>query len=183
MFLGIQLGYATIRTLTDTYVRNCVGDIRALRPTAIVGVPAVWELIRKGILAKVKASGPVSSTIFNVALSIKRLAGNDSIIGNVLDSLVFKTVKEATGGRLSWGVNGGAPLSLDTQEFLSLTLAPIIAGYGMTETTAFVFLVLSDSRANPELSQTLCGPFARVFPVWSRRRSRSFVRDQARRFR
>ena len=49
------MGYGTVKTLTDTSVRNCVGDIRAFRPTILIGVPAVWELIRKGIVAKVKA--------------------------------------------------------------------------------------------------------------------------------
>jgi len=54
----------------------------------------------------------------------------------VLDALVFKRVKEATGGRLRLCMNGAAPIAKDTQEFLSTAVAVMINGYGMTETSA-----------------------------------------------
>jgi len=54
----------------------------------------------------------------------------------LLDAVVFKKVKEATGGRLRLCMNGAAPIAKDTQEFISMTIAPLINGYGMTETTA-----------------------------------------------
>lgn len=37
------MGYATIKTLSDLSVRNCVGDMREWKPTLMVGVPTVWE--------------------------------------------------------------------------------------------------------------------------------------------
>ena len=37
---GISIGYGSPRTLTDSSVRNCKGDIRELRPTLMAGVPA-----------------------------------------------------------------------------------------------------------------------------------------------
>jgi long-chain acyl-CoA synthetase len=57
---------------------------------------------------------------------------------SVLDALVFKKVKEATGGRLRFCMSGAAPIARDTQEFISLTICPVIMGYGMTETAAYV---------------------------------------------
>ncbi|KAL8280471.1 hypothetical protein RQP46_007119 [Phenoliferia psychrophenolica] len=144
IFLGIQMGYGTVKTLTDTSVRNCVGDIRAFRPTILIGVPAVWELIRKGIVVKVKAGGRLKEAVFNFAFNLKKSVGRKSYIAQILDAVVFKAVKEATGGRLQYGVNGGAPLSRDTQEFLSTALVMIIQGYGMTESTALSCILHPD---------------------------------------
>jgi long-chain acyl-CoA synthetase len=50
LYWGGTLGYGTIRTLSDTSVRNCAGDIRELKPTVLVGVPQVWETVKKGIV-------------------------------------------------------------------------------------------------------------------------------------
>jgi len=54
----------------------------------------------------------------------------------ILDAVVFKKVKQATGGRLRFCMNGAAPLAKETQDFISMAITPIIKGYGMTETTA-----------------------------------------------
>jgi long-chain acyl-CoA synthetase len=50
---GVRIGYGRIKTLSDQSVRGCLGDMRELKPTLMVGVPAIWETIRKGILSKV----------------------------------------------------------------------------------------------------------------------------------
>jgi long-chain acyl-CoA synthetase len=52
-YAGLPIGYGRVKTLTDASVRNCKGDINTFRPSIMFGVPAVWETIRKGILAKV----------------------------------------------------------------------------------------------------------------------------------
>ena len=56
-FIGCTIGYGRIKTLTDTSVRGCLGDLREFRPTIMIGVPAIWETIRKGIITKVSQSG------------------------------------------------------------------------------------------------------------------------------
>ncbi|GAA6044467.1 hypothetical protein JCM8097_004468, partial [Rhodosporidiobolus ruineniae] len=141
MYVGVPMGYGMIKTLSDQSVRHCVGDIRAWQPTLMVGVPAVWEQIRKGIISKAAAGGKLKNSLFHGALSLKHatrpipLVG--SVVGGVLDAVVFKAVKQATGGRLKFVINGGAGLSESTHEFLQLTLTPYtIQGYGGTETTA-----------------------------------------------
>lgn len=47
----------------------------------MVGVPAVWELIRKGIMAKVEKSGGAKKSIFNKALTMKEFATAKGIPG------------------------------------------------------------------------------------------------------
>jgi hypothetical protein len=43
LHVGVPMGYATIKTLSDISVRNCVGDMREWKPTLMIGVPTVWE--------------------------------------------------------------------------------------------------------------------------------------------
>ncbi|GAA5961406.1 hypothetical protein JCM21900_004900 [Sporobolomyces salmonicolor] len=141
LYVGIPMGFGNVKTLTDTSVRHCVGDIRAFKPTIMTGVPAVWELIRKGILSKVTSGGRLKSSIFHGAVMAKTWTKRLPIVGSVVDAVtervVFSQVKAATGGQLKYGINGGAPLSRETQEFLSTVLTPnFIQGYGMTESCA-----------------------------------------------
>jgi long-chain acyl-CoA synthetase len=50
LYSGASLGYGSARSLTDTMVKNCPGDLRALKPTLMAGVPAVWvSLLYKSI--------------------------------------------------------------------------------------------------------------------------------------
>ncbi|GAA5934830.1 hypothetical protein JCM3775_001645 [Rhodotorula graminis] len=136
MFVGARMGYGNVKTLTDASVRNCLGDIRTLQPTIMVGVPAVWETIRKGIVSKVRASGALKSRVFDLGVAAKRFGGRGSFLGNLADKVVFEAVKQGTGGKLKYAMSGGAPISKETQEFLSIALVLIIQGYGMTESTA-----------------------------------------------
>ncbi|KAF8331604.1 long-chain-fatty-acid-CoA-ligase [Amanita rubescens] len=131
LFVGVPSGYGRVKTLTDASVRNCKGDISAFRPSIMVGVPAVWETIRKGILQKVNASGGVRKTLFHGAMAAKK-AGTP-IISQLADSIVLAGVRAATGGRLRYALSGGAAVSKETQEFLTTALVTLLQGYGMTE--------------------------------------------------
>ncbi|KAH8921775.1 acetyl-CoA synthetase-like protein [Atractiella rhizophila] len=137
LYLGVSIGFGTVKTLTDTSVRNCLGDIREFKPSILVGVPAVWELIRKGITGRVKSGGALKERVFNLALGAKRLSKympfGINPLGMLADMIVFKQVRQATGGQLQYAMNGGAPLSGDTQEFLNIALVTMLQGYGLTE--------------------------------------------------
>ena len=126
VFVGMCSGYGRVKTLTDQSVRNCKGDIKAFRPTIMVGVPAIWELIRKGILSQVNSSGAVRKSMFNGAMTVKR--ANVPVLKNVADSVVFTKIRQATGGRLRVALSGGAALSRETQEFLNIALVTLIQG-------------------------------------------------------
>ncbi|KAK6852389.1 hypothetical protein PG990_010038 [Apiospora arundinis] len=137
IFWGTTMGYGNPKTLSDTSVRNCAGDIREFKPSVLVGVPAVWESVKKGITAKVAASGAVSQNLFWAAMWAKsKLMGAGLPGSGLLDAIVFKKIKEATGGKLKLCLNGGGPVSRDTQHFISMAIAPMIIGYGLTETNA-----------------------------------------------
>jgi long-chain acyl-CoA synthetase len=137
IYWGGTMGYGGIKTISDASVRNCKGDIREFRPTILVGVPAVWETVKKGILAKVNAGSALTKTLFWNAMHAKSFLLGTGLPGaGVLDALVFSKVKEATGGRLRICMNGGGPIAKDTQRFISMAVTPMIVGYGLTETSA-----------------------------------------------
>ncbi|KAI9775862.1 MAG: long-chain fatty acid-CoA ligase [Geoglossum umbratile] len=137
LYWGGIMGYGNPKTLSDSSVRNCNGDIREFRPTILVGVPAVWETVKKGIISKVNQGSPILRNLFWGALSAKRFLMATGLPGvSILDAVVFKKVKEATGGRLRICMNGGGPIAKDTQNFISMAITPMIGGYGLTETSA-----------------------------------------------
>merc|ERR1711939_213769 len=137
LFVGATLGYGSVRTISDTNMKNSKGDIREFRPTIMVGVPAVWETVRKGILTKVAQSNPIKRKLFWAAYNGKVFAQNNKIplLGGLLDP-IFKQIKDATGGRLKFCLSGGAAVSKETQDFITAVICPMIIGYGMTETCA-----------------------------------------------
>lgn len=130
-FVGMKTGYGRVKTLTDASVRQCKGDIVTFRPSIMVGVPAVWEQIRKGITTKVNASGTLKKAIFNGAMAAKK--ADVPGLSQLADAAVLNNIKQATGGRLRLALSGGAALSKETQEFLSVALVTMLQGYGMTE--------------------------------------------------
>ena len=137
LYWGGTMGYGSPKTLSDGSVRNCKGDIREFQPTILVGVPAVWESVKKGIIAKVNGGSVVVRNLFWSALAAKSFLMSSGLPGTaILDAVVFKKIKDATGGQLRVMMNGGGPVARDTQRFLSLAITPMISGYGLTETAA-----------------------------------------------
>ncbi|KAI9275407.1 hypothetical protein BY458DRAFT_454713 [Sporodiniella umbellata] len=133
IFWGATLGYGSVRTLTDASVRNCKGDIKEFRPTLMTGVPAVWESIRKGVLSKLSSASPKAQKLFYKAYATKAWLLERHLPTGFIDKVVFNKIKDQVGGRLRFALSGGAPMSIETQKFLSVTVCPILVGYGMTE--------------------------------------------------
>ncbi|KAE9381137.1 acetyl-CoA synthetase-like protein [Stipitochalara longipes BDJ] len=137
LYWGATMGYGSPRTLSEANVRNCKGDIQELKPTLLIGVPAVWETVKKGIIANVSRGGKIVESVFWTAFYTKKFLMASGLPGSfLLDSIVFNKVKEATGGRLRFCFNGAAPIARETQEFISLAVTPMVSGYGSTETSA-----------------------------------------------
>ena len=45
-----------------------------------------------------------------------------------MDNSVFKKIQDGTGGNLKIAISGGAPMAVETQEFLCVTLCQIVQG-------------------------------------------------------
>lgn len=153
---GGCLGYANVKTLTDTSCRNCKSDLAEFRPTIMVGVAAVWESVRKGVLAKVSQVPAWKQKLFWGAFRAKQALANYKIPGGGVFDVVFKEIKLATGGELRVVLNGGSPISKDAQVFISTLIAPMLLGYGLTETCANT-TVLDHNNFEYDVAGTLTG--------------------------
>ncbi|KAF9926894.1 long-chain fatty acid-CoA ligase [Linnemannia zychae] len=143
--MGCRLGFARARTLMDDAVAPTagsgrskgVGDLKALRPTLMAGVPTIWERIRKGMLAEVAKQSLPIRTLFHAALNTKwaivQATGSENFVTNMIDSVVFSKARELVGGRLRLTLTGGAGISDETHRFLSMVMCYVISGYGLTE--------------------------------------------------
>jgi long-chain acyl-CoA synthetase len=64
--------------------------------------------------------------LFDVGMSVKR--AQVPVLTGVVDNVIFSAVKDQTGGRLRFVLSGGAALSVETQEFLSMALVQVLQG-------------------------------------------------------
>lgn len=107
-YWGSCIGYATVKTLTKSSVKNCQGDLQEFKPTIMVGVAAVWETVRKGILNQIDdlpfLTKKIFWTTYNAKLNMERFRIPG---GGILGNLIFKKIRTATGGQLRYLLNGG----------------------------------------------------------------------------
>ena len=115
-------------------LRRIRDRLQEFRPTIFFGVPALYELMYRNLLARVEAEGRLAmlQAWQKRLLRVKRLTGVN------LAPLVFRQIHKALGGRLRFLVCGGAALNPQTaRDFFSLGL-PLIQGWGMTEAATAV---------------------------------------------
>lgn len=137
-YWGGVVGYANVKTITDASCRNCEGDMKSFKPTIMVGVAAVWEAVKKGIISQIEKQPSTTQKIFWAAYHAKETSKKYHIplIPSLIDSIIFKKIKAATGGNIRIMLNGGSPISGETQRFINNTIGPMLIGYGLTETVA-----------------------------------------------
>ncbi|CAN7992988.1 unnamed protein product, partial [Ixodes hexagonus] len=140
MTFGLRIGYSSPFTLTDqgtALMPNTLGDATVLRPTVMVAVPLLLNRIRKAVEQQVSSKGACSRGLFDFAISYKTFWRTKGFTTPLLNRIVFRKTRKILGGRLKAIVSGSAPLSSETQTFLTNCLdCPIVQGYGLTETTA-----------------------------------------------
>lgn len=113
-----------------------------LRPTALIGVPAVWEAIHRRIIDGVEARGPVFHAAFDQLRELNRRLERDS--GLNLGSILFRQAHMALGGRLRLAVSGGAALPRRVAEFFTEIGLPLLEGYGLTEAAPVISVAHPD---------------------------------------
>ncbi|MBV8358809.1 MAG: AMP-binding protein [Deltaproteobacteria bacterium] len=116
-----------------------------VRPTALIGVPALWEAVHRRILDQVEAGGPFYMAAFDRLRDFNRRLGNDYHLN--LGHLIFRPAHTALGGRLKLAVSGGAALPPRVAQFFSDIGIKLLEGYGLTESAP----VLSVARPDEPL--------------------------------
>ena len=144
-YWGAIAGYANVQTLSDRSCKNCYGDIKSFKPTFMVGVAAVWENLKTDIMSIVDNLSISDQQSFwssynlisnSNLISISNLISNSNSNSSFPSSIMNKIKNDTTGGNLKFLLNGGSQISGETQRFLSNSIAPMLLGYGLTETCA-----------------------------------------------
>jgi long-chain acyl-CoA synthetase len=102
---------------------DMVGAIRRHRCTILVGVPRLYNLIRKAVMDNLRAS-PVGRLLYWLSASVDRPG---------FSRAVMLPVQKKFGGALRQLVSGGAPLDRDVARDLTVMGFEVLEGYGMTE--------------------------------------------------
>ncbi|MDR1831902.1 MAG: AMP-binding protein [Fusobacteriaceae bacterium] len=96
--------------------------------TVIIGVPRIYELLHKGIMAQINRRF-LTRTLFNWCKKINSFT---------LNKIIFGKVGRELGGAIKLLVSGGAKLDAGIGQNLYTLGLPVIEGYGLTETSPLI---------------------------------------------
>jgi long-chain acyl-CoA synthetase len=146
-----------------TSIRHVKRDLQTYRPRYMVGVPRLWESIYEGVQKQFREQPANKQKLIHFFLNqsqeyieARRVAEGVSLgnmhpsrterltarlRANLLrpvhalgDRIVYKKVREATGGNVEFLVSGGGSLAEHLEDFFEIIDVTILGGYGLTET-------------------------------------------------
>ncbi|WP_437875997.1 AMP-binding protein [Sorangium sp. So ce513] len=121
--------------------------LKKARVTAMVGVPALWQMLERRITARVKEQGPAAAAAFNWALELNRMLGKR--FGLNAGRLFFGSIHDALGGNVRFLISGGAALPRDTAAVFKGLGLPLAEGYGLTEAAPLLTVAKASPAASP----------------------------------
>lgn len=151
--LGAQIYYAES-------LEKLAANIEEVRPTIMVVVPRLFEMLRARILKTIEKSGGLSEYLLKRALSIgaKRYDGSvpawDLPMDAILSATLRRKVAKKFGGRIKAMVSGGAPLNPEVGLFFHSLGLTMLQGYGQTEAGP----VISCNRPKNGIRMDTVGP-------------------------
>ncbi|HSX57555.1 MAG TPA: AMP-dependent synthetase/ligase, partial [Sphingomonas sp.] len=135
-------------------------NIEEVRPTLMVVVPRLFEVLRTRITKQVEKQGKFANYLLDRAVSIggKKAAGNSSVLDLPMNLFLSRTLKPKLarkfGGRIKAMVSGGAPLNPEVGVFFESLGITFLQGYGQTEAAP----VISCNRPKAGLKHDTVGP-------------------------
>ena len=138
-------------------IRNLVEDMQICKPTIMTSVPRVFQRIHTEIMKNLSKQSKLTQNLFHMALNkkIKDFKETGILTNPLLDSLIFKKVRNVLGGRMRFMLVGSAPMDPELMNFLQCSLScKIVEGYGQTEDCAGVLI----SSQYDRVCQHLGGP-------------------------
>jgi long-chain acyl-CoA synthetase len=138
--VGVSIGYGRPQTLTDGSMRDCKGDIKALRPTLMPGVPLVWDKICKAVIRTINKKPLFIRFLFHTTFNTDYWLIKHRLPRTPLGKIFYKQIRQETGGRLRLSLVGGAPINKNIYKFINTVLCPMSQGYGMTEICGVISL-------------------------------------------
>ena len=121
--------------------------LKAGRVTAMVGVPALWQLLERRIRGQVSAKGQLFTLAFEQGLALNQKIG--AATGLDMGKLMFGSVHGRLGGNTRLLISGGAALPRDTAKLFSGLGLHLSEGYGLTEASPVVAVAMGGPGAKP----------------------------------
>jgi long-chain acyl-CoA synthetase len=173
--VGVMEAGAVLGHTSDT--AHLLPELATFRPTFLLAVPRVFEKVYNGAEQQASHSA-VRRAIFHAAartaIDWSRAFGvrsTDSAGGpgpalrmqhEFFDRLVYRRLRAAVGGQVSYSVSGGGPLGERLGHFFRGAGITIIEGYGLTETTAPATVNRPDRNKIGTVGQPLPGVSVRI---------------------
>ncbi|PZP15497.1 MAG: long-chain fatty acid--CoA ligase, partial [Sphingomonas hengshuiensis] len=151
--LGAQIYYAE-------GLDKLASNIEETRPTIMVVVPRLFEVLRQRIVKQVEKQGKFATFMMNQAVGIggRKAAGKRGALDLPMNALLGATLKpriaKRFGGRIKAMVSGGAPLNPEIGIFFDSLGITFLQGYGQTEAAP----VISCNRPAVGLKHDTVGP-------------------------
>ncbi len=141
-------------------LEKLASNIEEVRPTIMVVVPRLFEVLRTRITKQVEKQGSVASYLLEKAVAIggRKAAGKSGITDAPMNLLLGATLRpklaKRFGGRIKALVSGGAPLNPEVGIFFESLGLTFLQGYGQTESAP----VISCNRPKTGLKMDTVGP-------------------------
>jgi long-chain acyl-CoA synthetase len=141
-------------------LEKLAANIEEVRPTIMVVVPRLFEMLRAKIMKQIEKDGGLPAYLMGRALSIEtkrfeeRSVPWDRPMDGLLSVTLRRKVRRKFGGRMKAMVSGGAPLNPDVGLFFQAMGLPMLQGYGQTEAGP----VISCNRPKAGIRAETVGP-------------------------
>ncbi|WP_374528834.1 long-chain fatty acid--CoA ligase [Novosphingobium sp.] len=141
-------------------LEKLASNIEEVRPTIMVVVPRLFEVLRTRIMKSVEKQGKFPNYLMGRAIAIGTLKaqGRERLRDKPMDLLLERAlrpkIRARFGGRLKAMVSGGAPLNPDIGVFFDSMGLTMLQGYGQTEAGP----VISCNRPAAGLKMDTVGP-------------------------
>lgn len=129
-------------------IESVAQNLLEVKPTIMTTVPRLFERIYSKVIKNVESQKPLKQKIFYWAvaagkkyINAKQKEKVNPVLAaqyKIADILVFKKLREKTGGRLRFFISGGAALSKELGEFFEAAGIKIREGYGLTESSPVI---------------------------------------------
>lgn len=146
----IQFHYGFVQCYAES-LDKLSENIQQIRPHFMACVPRIFEKIHAKTLQNLTASSALKQRIFGWALKMGEARSSFILSRKPIPFflklkykfaflLVFRKLHQKLGGCFRFFISGGAPLSEEVARFFHACGFTILEGYGLTETTAAIFV-------------------------------------------
>jgi long-chain acyl-CoA synthetase len=141
-------------------LEKLASNIEEVRPTIMVVVPRLFEVLRARIIKQIEKQGKLPNYLMDRALAIGTLKAEgkrrlrDKPIDLVIEKALRPKIRAKFGGRLKAMVSGGAPLNPEIGVFFDAMGLTMLQGYGQTEAGP----VIACNRPKAGLKMDTVGP-------------------------